>query len=210
MTEVNFARSFLSMLDSRPVKLSPEHVEDPKSYPARSAYTLPKAPRPLTKRRPARALPGQEPSVSVVVKSLRNPPLDVRLASQGTGTSCLDIKALVAAETGIAADKLKLLHRRKPVPDSKILKDLLGSEDETAVEFSVMVMGGAAAAGGAGTTATTTATAKDVAQGASGGEVLDTAEFWDDLRGFLLQRVRDEKLAGELSEAFQTAWKAKR
>ena len=148
----------------------------------------------------------------MVVKSLRNPPLDVRLASQGTGTSCLDIKALVAAETGIAADKLGLLHRRKPVPDSKILKDLLGSEDETAVEFSVMVMGGAAAAaaGGAGTTATTTATAKDVAQGASGGEVLDTAEFWDDLRSFLLQRVRDEKLAGELSEAFQTAWKAKR
>lgn len=37
MTEVSFAKSFLTMLDSRPIKLSGEHVEDPRSYPARSA-----------------------------------------------------------------------------------------------------------------------------------------------------------------------------
>lgn len=37
MAEVNFARSFLAMLDTRPIKLSGDHVEDPKSYPARSA-----------------------------------------------------------------------------------------------------------------------------------------------------------------------------
>lgn len=35
MTEVAFAKSFLAALDSRPQKLSPDHVEDPKSYPAR-------------------------------------------------------------------------------------------------------------------------------------------------------------------------------
>lgn len=40
MTEVIFARSFLSALDSRPQKLSADHVEDPKSYPARPPVRL--------------------------------------------------------------------------------------------------------------------------------------------------------------------------
>lgn len=35
MTEVSFARSFLSALDARPIKISADHVEDPKTYPAR-------------------------------------------------------------------------------------------------------------------------------------------------------------------------------
>lgn len=144
-----------------------------------------------------------------MVKSLRPPHVDVRLPAQAIGTSLLDVKAAVAAETGIAAARLKLLHRRKPVPDSKVLKDLLDRTGDsgdavaanTTVEFSVMVIGGA----GAGAAP---AEAKEVAQGASGADVLGTSEFWEDLRGFLLQRVRDEKLAGELSETFQAAWKA--
>ena len=37
MAELTFAKSFLAMLDARPVKLSDDHVEDPQSYPARSA-----------------------------------------------------------------------------------------------------------------------------------------------------------------------------
>jgi len=35
MTEVSFARSFLSTLDARPIKISADHVEDPRTYPAR-------------------------------------------------------------------------------------------------------------------------------------------------------------------------------
>ncbi|KAL7624415.1 hypothetical protein AAE478_005979 [Parahypoxylon ruwenzoriense] len=199
MTEVSFARSFLTALDSRPVKLSPDHVEDPKTYAARSAYTLPKMPNPLSKRKTL--APGQERSLSVVVKSLRNPPLDIRLSSQTPSTSVLDIKNAVSQESGVPVDKMKLLHKKKPVPDSKALKDLVG-EGEASVEFSVMVMGGAAAI--------RPATAQsDVAQGPSGGEILRTAEFWDDLRGFLQQRVRDEKIAGELTDTFQAAWKAR-
>ncbi|RYP59184.1 hypothetical protein DL770_010258 [Monosporascus sp. CRB-9-2] len=230
MTEVSFAQSFLAMLDSRPIKLSPEHVEDPRSYPARSAYILPKMPRPMSKRRSAAtpAAPGQEPAVSVSVRPLqRNHPAfppDAALklpGAQTRGTPLLDVKAAVATATGIPADRLKLLHKRRPVSDTKVLGDLLGAagDGEMAVELSVMVMGG----GGAATTAMNTAagggtddntdnkTAEVVAQGGpSGADVLGTPMFWDDLRGFLLQRVRDEKLAGELSETFETAWKAKR
>lgn len=35
MAEVIFARQFLANLEPRPVKLSPDHVEDPKNFPAR-------------------------------------------------------------------------------------------------------------------------------------------------------------------------------
>lgn len=49
MTEVIFARTFLTALDSRPQKLSADHVEDPKSYPARPPVGLPlQAPCPAT------------------------------------------------------------------------------------------------------------------------------------------------------------------
>ena len=40
MTEVSFARQFLSSLDSKPNKISADHVEDPRSYPSRSAVRI--------------------------------------------------------------------------------------------------------------------------------------------------------------------------
>lgn len=54
MTEVSFAKSFLSALDSRPQKLSPDHVEDPKSYPARPPVRLSSLTGPLALLSPAR------------------------------------------------------------------------------------------------------------------------------------------------------------
>lgn len=206
MTEVSFAKSFLAALDGRPTKLSPDHVEDPKTYPARSAYILPKMPKTMSRRRNTSIAPGQERSLVVTVKSLRNPPLDLRLSSQTLNTSIHDIKASVAGETGIAEDKIKILHKKKPIPDSKVLKDLVG-DDDTTIEFSVMVMGGAAAAAAAA--AAKPDTQAEVAQGPSGAEVLQTPDFWEDLHGFLLQRIRDEQLASELTNTFQDAWKAR-
>ena len=189
------------------------------SKPSRSskpaAATTPSSPAQQTTN------PGDEPGVAVTVRSLRNPPLDVRLAPQPRSASLLDIKALVAAESGIPAQRLKLLHRRKPVADSKILADLLlasGADPEKEdgdgaplVELSVMVMAGSA------TTPATPAAATEETPGGSGSgsgsasaDVLDGDAFWLDLRGFLLQRVRDEKLAAELADVFQTAWRARR
>lgn len=165
-------------------------------------YILPKMPKPMSKRKSTSVAPGQERSLVVTVKSLRNPPLDLRLSSQTLNTSIHDVKTSVAKETGIAENKIKILHKKKPIPDSKVLKDLVG-DDDTAVEFSVMVMGGAAA------TAIKPDAKAEVAQGLSGTDVLQTQDFWDDLNGFLLQRIRDEQLAGELTNTFQQAWKAK-
>lgn len=256
MSETAFAKSFLAALDSRPQKLSADHVEDPKNYPARPPvslnailftspspftkttqekadmvprhepqYILPKMPRAMSKA--VKLAPGQERSVTVHVKSLRNPPLDMRLTSQPLNTSILDVKAAVSADTGIPTDKVKVLHRKKPVADSKVLGDLLG-DDETSVEFSVMVLGGAATVAaaaaaaaaspaGAGAGAVETKTEKEaaasdaaVAQGTSGEAVLGTDAFWTDLRGFLSQRIRDEKITEELFGKFLSSWESSR
>lgn len=160
--------------------------------------------------------PGQERSITVHIKSLRNPPLDLRLSSQPLNTSILDVKASVSSETTIPVDKIKLLHKKKPVADSKVLKDLL-REDETSVEFSVMVLGGAAAAAPPGpkteqdpAAAAAAADAASTAQGTSGEAVLQTDAFWTDLRGFLSQRIRDEKITEELFGKFLSSWEAGR
>ncbi|KAH8820577.1 cell-cycle control medial ring component-domain-containing protein [Xylogone sp. PMI_703] len=195
MTEVSFAQSFLSALSSRPTKISSEHVEDPRTYPARSAYILPKMPKPLPKRQ--KLAPGQERSISVALKSLRNPPLDIHLSSQALSTSVLALKEEVSSQASIPVDKIRILYKKKPVTDSKVLKDLVG-EDEQAVEFSVMVIGGAAAV-----------VVKDeapTAQGSSGASELATDEFWGDLKGYLVQRLRDEKEGERVFGVFKTAW----
>ena len=144
--------------------------------------------------------PGQERSISVSLKSLRNPPLDIKLTSQAPNTSILDVKTALGEQTRIPVDKIKILHNKKPVADSKVLKELVG-DDATAIEFSIMVMGGAAsikpAADATGETA----------QGPSGKEVVESEAFWEDLHGFLLQRVKDEKQANELLGLFSSAWK---
>ncbi|KAI0394964.1 cell-cycle control medial ring component-domain-containing protein [Xylariaceae sp. FL0594] len=202
MAEVTFVKSFLAALDGRPLKLSPDHVEDPKTYQTRSAYILPKMPKAMSKRKGARLTPGQERSLAVTVTSIRNPPFNLKLSSQDRNTSVHDIKAIVAKETGILEDKIKILHKKKPVPDSKVLRDLV-AEDDQAIDFSVMVIGG-------GSSATMMKPeSQQRQQGLSGAEVLRTEEFWNDLKSFLLQRTRDEQVAAELMSTFQSSWKGR-
>lgn len=156
--------------------------------------------------------PGQERSVTVHIKSLRNPPLDIRLSSQPLNTSILDLKSSVSSETSIPTDKIKVLYKKKPVSDSKVLKDLL-SDDEMSAEFSVMIIGGAAAvvaSAGPKAEEKEPAAAAAVAQGVSGEEVLATDGFWTDLRGFLSQRIRDEKITEELFGKFLSSWESSR
>lgn len=160
-------------------------------------------PRPLSKRQ--KLAPGQERSLTVVLKSLRNPPLDVKLSSLPPNTSILYLKEQVSEKESIPVDKLRVLHKKKPVPDSKVLKDLVG-EDESEVEFSVMVMGGASSVVKKGDTEAVDA---PVAQGASGAEVLQGDEFWDDLKGFLVQRLRDEEQGEKMYGIFRNAWDRK-
>ena len=107
--------------------------------------------------------------------------------------------------------KLRILYNKKPVPDSKILKDVVGDGgDGGKVEFSVMVMGGAAAALKRGGSEELEVEPRSVEKGFGIGEgkkVLETEEFWVDLRGYLVQRLKDEgegeKVCGTFRRAIQ-------
>ena len=156
--------------------------------------------------------PGQERSVTVTLKSLRNPPLDIKLTSQPPNTSILDVKGQVSSQTRIPVEKMKVLHNKRPVQDSKVLKDLLGDE-ESSLEFSVMVIGGAAAilpeeTDATATTSTTEAATAPAEETTAGIDELASKEFWSDLKGFLMQRLKSQELAEELSELFQSSWES--
>ncbi|PTB79231.1 hypothetical protein M440DRAFT_1370974 [Trichoderma longibrachiatum ATCC 18648] len=137
MAEVAFAKTFLTSLDSRPIKLSPDHVEDPRTFPPRPPYILPRMPVPMSKQTKTRLPPGAEPSIPVRLKSLRNPPLDISLPPLPLSTSVLDLKTAVHAQTRIPVDKMKLLLNKRPVADSKVLKELLASDKDKDIEFSL-------------------------------------------------------------------------
>jgi ubiquitin-like protein 4 len=213
MTELAFAKSFLTNLDGRPNKLSTDHIEDPRSYPARSAVCLPSIPLPhapylfrncwsgadikqfilpkstgppLAKK--TKLAPGAEASITVSLKSLRNPHLDVTLSSQPLSTSILNLKESLSSQTSIPVSALRILYSKKPVGDSKVLKDVV-EEGKGKVEFSVMVIGGAAAVK-KGSGVEETEPMEGVIR--KGEEVLKTEEFWSDLKGFLVQRLNDE------------------
>ena len=125
-------------------------------------------------------------------------------------------------------DKIRLLFKKKPCPDSKTVKDVIGDEVLKDVEFSVMVIGGVGAAaeeaapGAEGSAADGDIQMEDVpvargpsgvvvldAQGPAGIAVLETQQFWEDLDGFLSQRIRDKGVVNEVFEIFKRAWKAK-
>jgi hypothetical protein len=142
-------------------------------------------PRPLAKKQ--KLAPGQERSLSVTLKSLRNPPLDITLPSLPLSTSILSLKESTSEQTSIPTSKLRLLWNKKPVQDSKTLKDVVGEEYEgVKVELGVMVIGGAAGV------KREEEVEPVVAATGYGEEVLKTKEFWGDLRTFLVQRLKDE------------------
>lgn len=85
------------------------------------------------------------------------------------------------------------------------MKDLV-KEDESSIEFSVMVIGGAPKKGDE--EVIPDAGVGKVAQGESGLETLKNEEFWSDLKGFLTQRLRDEAQGEKVYGLFRGAWDA--
>ncbi|PYH65035.1 uncharacterized protein BO88DRAFT_349798 [Aspergillus vadensis CBS 113365] len=227
MSEVAFIKSFLSSLDSRPIKLRADYVLDEERVGPRVPYLLPRlsAPHPEMPKKVQRTqAPGSSKSITVHVKSARNPAFEFTLPNAPiTTTSVQDLKdavqeRVVDAQDGkVSLEKIKILYKRKPVT-GKTIAELLADEPEMLaggkeVEFGVMIMGGAkvveggegdgnaaaAAAGAAGG-------APKAAVGPSGEEVLRTEAFWDDLQGFLEQRLKDSEEARRLRGVFKGAW----
>ena len=158
----------------------------------------------------------------------------VTLSDITLDTSIHDLKSQYSQKANQPIDKVKLLLNRKPAADLKTLKEL-GVEGN--VEFTVMVMGGGSSTPAVASPAVEKAEpplpipapasdkmdidspdpapesekaqleAQSKAVASSASEILQTEEFWTDLKGFLAQRLRDqsegEKLAGVFREAFK-------
>lgn len=82
------------------------------------------------------------------------------------------------------------------------MKEIVGDADMgEEVEFTVMVIGGLVAP-----VSQQGANPGIISQRPGGEEVLRSEEFWVDLKGFLLQRVRDEEKAVEALNVFREGW----
>lgn len=166
-------------------------------------------------------------TITITLKPLRpTPSLPPSFPATPLSTSIYALKERIAADLPgktTTAEDIKLLYARKPASDAKTVAEVVGAgeddvlaggkgeEGEMEVEFGVMVMGGG---GGAGTGGEGREGEGEggggggisVAQGVSGEEVLSGDAFWDDLRGWLMQRVRDEAVAGEAWGVFKRGW----
>ena len=142
-------------------------------------------------------------------------------------TSVFDLKQRYSTPSSVPVAKIKLLYKKKPVADSKIVAEVIGGDVTGEAEFGVMVMGGAAApapgstpaestpaapaevekglGSGSGSVGETTKT-PPAAAGPSGKELVAADEFWSDLKLFVLQRIKDETEAERLVGVFKTAW----
>ena len=210
MTELSFAKSFLSTLDSRPLKLQSDHASDPKTLEITAPYTLPRMPTAF-KRLDTSGKNGDEVqkqnTLNITLKSSKNPVMSLSLPSTDIGTSVLALKEKVAKELKIeGTDRIRVLYKRKPAGDVKTIKEVVGEDDVgQEVDFGVMVMGYKENATKDEDTPMNDVE-NPVAQGASREEVLTGEDFWNDLRGFLVQRLQDEGKAVEVFHKFRESW----
>ncbi|KAL5357065.1 cell-cycle control medial ring component [Aspergillus floccosus] len=227
MTEINFIKSYLASLDSRPVKLPADYVFDPERVGLRVPYLLPRLqpPRPeMPKKVKPTMAPGSSKSITVRLKSARNPALDFTISNAALATTSVqDLKDAVQARVvdaqdgAVPVDKIKILYKRKPVA-GKTIAEILSDEPEMLsggkeVEFGVMIMGGAKVVEAETTTSAPEqqdAAASKAAVGPSGETLLETEAFWNDLEGFLEQRLKDTEEAAKLRTLFKGAWASSR
>jgi ubiquitin-like protein 4 len=147
---------------------------------------------------------------------MKSPTHSLTLSEQSLSSSVFDLKQAYGNAFSLPVDKIKLLHGKKPIGDSKTLRDVLGGEGSRKGEgeFGVMVMGGAvpaATAEGAAAAAEGAAKGGDAPGLAKGAQASGSAaaaldgKFWDDLKGFLEQRLKNEAQAEALAAKFKRA-----
>jgi hypothetical protein len=164
--------------------------------------------------------PGSSKSITVNLKSARNPSLEFKLSNQPISTTSVqDLKDAVRDRVvdghgnKVALDKIKILYKRKPIT-GKTIAEILTDEPEMLgggkeVEFGVMIMGGAKIVEEDQEMADRGSSPK-AALGPSGEAVLETEAFWNDLEGYLGQRIKDNEEAKKLRGLFKEAWTSSR
>ncbi|EAS30902.1 uncharacterized protein CIMG_06381 [Coccidioides immitis RS] len=241
MAELSFTKAFLAHLDSKPIKFPADHAFDPREFQPRQPFTLPRLSDPphppLPKKIKPAAIPGSSKSITIHLKSARNPVLDITLDNIPLSNATIqDLKEAVQNRTkptnaendseNVPLDKIKILWKRRPV-QGKLVTDALANDPDALVggkevEFGVMILGGAAMIPPKESSAPTTEgkAEEPVAQeavrvpeaaqplpGDSAG-ILKSVSFWDDLEGFLKMRLKDENEAARLRSLFTKTWES--
>lgn len=173
-----------------------------------------------TKSTPA---PGSSKSINVVLKSTRNPPLQLTLDNLPlSSTTILELKEAVQDRVHndgaqVPLDKIKILWKRKPVQGkiADALTDEVAHVGGKDVEFGVMIMGGAqevvdTSAAAAGDAPAASETQQPPQKWQNSREVLQEDTFWADLEAFLASQVKDGTEAGKLKDLFKSAWTTSR
>jgi hypothetical protein len=161
MSELQFAKQFLTSVDAKNTKYQLDHVFDLKTFATRVPYTLPRLshpphPNPPKSTPSVPAAPGAAPidagqNLSITLKSTRNPNMSLRLEDLTSATTIQSLKEAVQIHLGgagvVSIDKIKILLNKKPIPASKpTVRDAFTGTDvdgRTEVELAIMVMGGA-------------------------------------------------------------------
>ncbi|KAL4914652.1 cell-cycle control medial ring component-domain-containing protein [Aspergillus aurantiobrunneus] len=228
MSELSFIKSFLSTLDSRPIKLRADHVQDQGQTP-RAPYFLPRLQPPhpsMPKKTTTKdANPGSSKSINITLKSARNPALEFTLPNAPLATTSVsDLKDAVRerivesnTENKVSLEKIKILFKRKPVSGTgKTVAEVVSDAGEEellsggkGVEFGVMVMGGARVVDGQDEKGGEEGN-EEAAAGQSGEALLETEQFWVDLQGYLGQRLKDDDVARKWAGLFKDIWTASR
>ena len=109
---------------------------------------------------------------------------------------------------------MKIFHARKLCTDSRTLVEIVGGEEKLqgedgtqggrTVELSVMMLGGL----GTAKTGSAVDSSEGTVQKGSGAAVLQTEDFWVDLKRFLVERLKDEGEGTQTAEEFRKAWEA--
>ena len=186
-------------------------------------YTLPRLQPPhpeMPKKIRQHQAPGASKSITVRLKSARNPVLEFTVANTPlASTSVDDLKVAVqdrVTDSGgnkVAMEKIKILHKRKPVTGKSIAEVLASEPDITAggkeVEFGVMIIGGAKLMEPTKEKEDKTGDSVPLTM-AKGESALESEDFWNDLQTYLGQRLQDDVQAKKLRELFRDAWNSSR
>ncbi|KAJ5223248.1 hypothetical protein N7468_007790 [Penicillium chermesinum] len=225
MSELTFAKSFLAALDSRPIKLRADHVFDPERVGLRVPYTLPRlhAPHPeMPKKAKQTKAPGSSKSITVKVKSARNPVLEFSIPNAPLSTTTVQdlrdaVRERVADTQGnpVPQDKIKILYHRKPVSGTgKTIAEILADEPEMLsggkeVEFGIMIIGGAKTVDAPiaeSAASAHEAPAPQPVAGSTSDQILHDESFWNGLQSYLEQQLKDNAEAKRLRSLFKNAW----
>jgi len=213
MTEISFSRTFLSALDARPVKISSDHVSDPKKLTGSFIYTIPRYPNapPFgTQQTSIAPTDGSAPDetqaagTQISLRNLKSPTFTLTTSLPAENTSIYDLKSAYSTHFTVPAEKIKVLDlsNKRPIPDSKLVSDFVidGKDD---VEFGIMLLGGVtptvpsaapAVDASSAEAAAAASKAEDVEmRDADTKDVLATQEFWSELEGWLDGKVGKEE-----------------